>query len=640
MCFANQSSTFRAASLRDKSFNWSEIGAPNEVLDWIQYGVYIPFVNEPYSFHLPNRAFTGTQGKFIKDELQDLLQSGAIKEVYTPPTCVSPISCVPKKGGKFRLIVDLRLINQLCETPKFRNEDIGTVIDIVQPHDLLITLDLKNGFHHIPIAVKHQQFLGFHFQGRYFVWQVLPFGLSSSPYFFCKTVRPVISFLRRQGVRITSYVDDFCLCAQQQLIHDHKRLLIGTLEWLGWVINEEKSSLQPENSKLYIGYKITTGEKPMLHVPNERIYKLRKDLKRILSKCHVTARMLARIAGQCVSMAKAVPPAKLMLRNTYRLLASKTSWSDVLTLDEHTHSDLQWWVQALSSWNGAPIQKGPIDMQMETDASTSGWGACITGTNQFAAGFWNERLRLMPSNYREMMAVLMALKSFNFPRGIKLQVLTDNVTTACYINQLGGPSPNLAQLANALWMEAHDQRLTLSARHLQGKLNVTADTLSRLADHYEWQLNTNLFRYLNQIWGPHTIDRFATMSNTQLPLYNSRYADPYTAGVDALPQQNWHTHNNFVNPPFRLIGKILHVIEAQGAHATLIAPYWPAQPWFRKLQMLSIAPPVTLPKSRLTRGDVMMPEALKNKKWRIFAWRVCGMNKHKNYNGQTVHHNN
>ncbi len=44
-----------------------------------------------------------------------------------------------------------------------------------------------------------------------------------------------------------------------------------------------------------------------------------------------------------------------------------------------------------------------------------------------------------------------------------------------------------------------------------------------------------------------------------------------------------HTHNNYVNPPFRLIGKILQVIETQGAYATLIAPYWPAQSWFRKL---------------------------------------------------------
>ncbi len=272
--------------------------------------------------------------------------------------------------------MDLRLINQFCETPKFRNEDIGTVLDYVQPHDLLITLDIENGFHHIPVAVEHHKFLGITFQGGYFVWQVLPFGLSSSLYFFCKTVRPVISFLRMEGVRITSYVDDFCLCAQQQHIDNHKRLLIGTLSWLGWVINEEKSTLHPESSKQYIGYKITTGENPALHVPNERIYKLRKDLKRVLSKCHITARMLARIAGQCVSMSKAVQPAKLMLR---RLLASKTSWSDVLMLDENTKSDLQWWVQALSSWNGTPIHRGPIEMQMETDASTTtGWGACIT----------------------------------------------------------------------------------------------------------------------------------------------------------------------------------------------------------------------------------------------------------------------
>ena len=640
MCFGKQQQCqFQAANLRHHVSYWTTIGAPEEVLSWISEGIYIPFHSDPGSFHIPNRNFSIQQSQFIQPEINALLCSGAIKEVAVPPVCISPIGCVPKKGGKNRLIVDLRRINQSCEELNFQYEDINTVIDYVQPHDQLITLDIKNGYHHIPVALEHQQYLGISFQGRYFVWQVLPFGLSSSPYFFCKTVRPIIQYLRLKNIRLSSYVDDFILLARKQCMQSQRSIFLDTLRNLGWVINVEKSSLNPGSTKTFIGYKITTGDKPILRIPNERIHRLRKDIKRALAQQHVSARILARIAGQCVSMAKAVLPAKLLLRSTYRLLASKTDWSDLLIIDPATKQDLEWWLQALKSWNGAPIHTGPVDFQMETDASMTGWGAMVKNTNQAAAGFWNHRLSQMPSNYREMMAVLLGLKSLTFPTGKRIQVLTDNITTAAYINQLGGPSQDLSQLASAIWMEAHDKKLTLNARYLKGSLNTTADALSRLSVHYEWQLNRGLFLYLNRMWGPHTIDRFATLTNTQLPSYNSRYADPCSSGIDALAQKDWAKHNNFVNPPFRMIPQVLRVIEAQGAKATLIAPWWPAQPWFQKLKQLSIRPPLRLPKMGLTQGHRIMPEACKNKKWRIFAWRLRGQTTQPNYSGQVEHHN-
>ena len=189
------------------------------------------------------------------------------------------------------------------------------------------------------------------------------------------------------------------------------------------MINPEKSSLFSEVTNNYIGYKVTTGKTNYV-------------------QCQVKACMLARIAGQCVSMAKAMLPAKLLI-NTYRVLASKTSWGDVLTMDKDTKANLEWWLHALKSWNGAPIQTGPLDFQMEADASMSGWGGGrvkVISIDKRAAGFWNHRLSEMPSNYHELMAVLMALKSFNLPPGNKLQVLTYNVTTGAYINHLGAKS--------------------------------------------------------------------------------------------------------------------------------------------------------------------------------------------------------
>ena len=89
-------------------------------------------------------------------------------------------------------------------------------------------------------------------------------------------------------------------------------------------------------------------------------------------------------------------------------------------------------------------------------------------------------------------------------------------------------------------------------------------------------LSRPLFLYLDAVWGPHSIDRFAYAASSQLPIYNSRFLDPNGMKVDALAQKDWSVENNFVNPPIRLLDKVLDVVRQQKAHATIIAPWWPA----------------------------------------------------------------
>jgi len=62
--------------------------------------------------------------------------------------CISPISCVPKKN--LRLVVDLRLLDTHICSKHFQHEDFRNIKDIVTPCDKLVTVNSKNGFHHIP----------------------------------------------------------------------------------------------------------------------------------------------------------------------------------------------------------------------------------------------------------------------------------------------------------------------------------------------------------------------------------------------------------------------------------------------------------------------------------------------------------
>ena len=166
---------------------WREIGASPTVIDWLQQGVTIPFISEPPSCEIPNRRLTRVQESFLNSEINVLVNDNIIKRCSTKPKVISPLNVVPKKGkNKWRLIIDLRYVNSFIDTPKFSNEKIDVVYSLVQEKDQLVSIDLKNGFFHVPVSDAHQSYLGFKWNNSYFCWQRLPFGLSVSPYFFEK----------------------------------------------------------------------------------------------------------------------------------------------------------------------------------------------------------------------------------------------------------------------------------------------------------------------------------------------------------------------------------------------------------------------------------------------------------------------
>ena len=114
----------------------------------------------------------------------------------------------------------------------------------------------------------------------------------------------------------------------------------------------------------------------------------------------------------------------------------------------------------------------------------------------------------------------------------------------CIHKPFRGPYPGIDRPG-----DVYLDRLSYARNQFAGKTsrwpdNQHADKLSRRASPYEWMLHPQLFRYLDNVWGPHSIDRFASMTSTQLPNYNSLWFDPLTGGVDALSQTDWADHNN------------------------------------------------------------------------------------------------
>ena len=76
----------------------------------------------------------------------------------------------------------------------------------------LFKFDLKSGYHHVDIFEEHQTYLGFSWeinqQTHYFVFTVLPFGLSTAPFVFTKVVRPLIKYWRLHAIKIACFSGD------------------------------------------------------------------------------------------------------------------------------------------------------------------------------------------------------------------------------------------------------------------------------------------------------------------------------------------------------------------------------------------------------------------------------------------------
>ena len=70
---------------------------------------------------------------------------------------------------------------------------------------------------------------------------------------------------------------------------------------------------------------------------------------------------------------------------------------------------------------------------------------------------------------------------------------------------------------------------------------------SSFRDFDDWETSVEFFEFMNSMWGPFTVDRFASHLNSKLSRFNLLFWNPNSEAVDAF-SQNWHGENNWLAP--------------------------------------------------------------------------------------------
>ena len=133
-------------------------------------------------------------------------------------------------------------------------EGLQVVKSLIQQGDFMMKLDLKDAYYTLPIHPSHRKYLRFFYEDRTYEFQCLPFGLSSAPRAFTKTLKPVLALLQSMGIRVVIYIDDMLLLHQQhKVLQKIFAQVVDLLEKLGFLVKREKCSPIPCQRLIFLG---------------------------------------------------------------------------------------------------------------------------------------------------------------------------------------------------------------------------------------------------------------------------------------------------------------------------------------------------------------------------------------------------
>ena len=107
-------------------------------------------------------------------------------------------------------------------------------------------VDISAAYHHVHMRPDAIPYLGFEWEGQFYRFLVLPFGLATAPLVFTAVMGHTVRFLRYVGIRLLQYLDDLIFAAataREALTLG--QMLLRILPRFGWLVHPTKWVARP-----------------------------------------------------------------------------------------------------------------------------------------------------------------------------------------------------------------------------------------------------------------------------------------------------------------------------------------------------------------------------------------------------------
>ena len=371
------------AHLADFAPHWRSLLGNCRATGIVEDGVGIAFQQRPQLTHQCISFRTRNSRQDLQQAVDALLMKGAIERVMNVKSLgfYSRLFLVPKKTGDLRPVIDLSTLSCHMVVPHFKMETQGSVRSAIRSQEWTVSIDIRYAYHHVPMHQAVRKYLHFVVNKKVYQFTCLPFGLATSPREFTKLLRPVVSLLRQQGVKLHVYLDNWLIRADTpEQAQQHAQTTIKVLQFFGWIINFEKSDLTPSQDFQFIGMQFNTRRFTVAPLPKMRV-KVQSVHQHWMANPNITARDLHRLLGILVFMASLVRWGRLRLHPVQRWAATAWcqrtgNWSDRIQVPQWVLSEVAWW-SSPAVLQDLPLAAREMEVTLFTDAFSSGLGSPV-----------------------------------------------------------------------------------------------------------------------------------------------------------------------------------------------------------------------------------------------------------------------
>ncbi|GJZ34245.1 reverse transcriptase domain-containing protein [Tanacetum coccineum] len=207
----------------------------------------------------------------IKKEVEKLLDAGLIYPISDSPW-VSPVHCVPKKGGMtvitndeneliptrlvtgWRVCIDYRKLNEATRKDHFPLPFMDQMLERLAGNEYYCFLDGFSGYFQIPIDPKDQEKTTFTCPYGTFAYRRMPFGLCNAPGTFQRCMMAIFHDMIEKTMEV--FMDDFSVFGDSfSTCLTHLEKMLKRCEDTNLSLNWEKSHFMVKEG-IVLGHKI------------------------------------------------------------------------------------------------------------------------------------------------------------------------------------------------------------------------------------------------------------------------------------------------------------------------------------------------------------------------------------------------
>ena len=157
--------------------------------------------------------------QWVKEEIEKLLTAKVIHS--STSSWSASIIIVPKGDGEKCLVINYRALNKITRKFTWPMPKVEDIFSKVNRATYFTTLDLKAGYHHIPLDKPSIPKTGFNSPFRKYKYIKVPFGLAQAPAYFQELMTGILKDFNF----VIAYLDDiiiFSKTLQEHLSHIRK----------------------------------------------------------------------------------------------------------------------------------------------------------------------------------------------------------------------------------------------------------------------------------------------------------------------------------------------------------------------------------------------------------------------------------